>query len=58
MQFGIEESYPSISKDLLLKALTYAKTLVNMSDEEINIIMHSKSLSYLKENVRNIQKLK
>ena len=58
MQFGIEESYPSISKDLLLRALTYAKTLVNMSDEEINIIMHSKSLCYLKENVRNIQKLK
>ena len=30
MQFDIEEFYPSISKELLLKAMTYAKTLVNM----------------------------
>ena len=42
MQFDIEEFYPSISKELLLKAITYAKTLVNISDEEINTIMHSK----------------
>ena len=42
MQFGIEESYPSVSKELLLEALTYAKTLVNISDEEINTIMHSR----------------
>ena len=42
MQFDIEEFYPSISKELLLKAITYAKTLVNFSDEEINTIMHSR----------------
>ena len=35
MQFDIEEFYPSISKELLLKALTYAETY-----EEINTIMH------------------
>ena len=35
MQFDIEEFYPSISKELLLKAITYVKTLVNISDEEI-----------------------
>ena len=34
-QFDIGEFYPSISKELLLKAITYAKTLVNISDEEI-----------------------
>ena len=34
MQFDIEEIYLSISKELLLKAITYAKTLVNISDEE------------------------
>ena len=34
MQFDIEEIYSSISKELLLKAITYAKTLVNVSDEE------------------------
>ena len=42
MQLGIEEFYPSISKELLLKAVTYTKTLVNISDEEINTIMHSR----------------
>ena len=43
MQFDIEEFYPSISKELLLRAIiTYAKTLVNISDEEINTIMHSR----------------
>ena len=42
MQFDIEQFYPSISKELLLKAITYAKTLVNISDEEINTIMHSR----------------
>ena len=34
MQFDIEEFYPSISKELLLKAITYVKTLVNISDEK------------------------
>ena len=42
MQFDIEEFYPSISKEILLKALTYTKTLVNISDEEINTIIHSR----------------
>ena len=42
MQFDIEEFYPSISKELLLKVIKYAKTLVNISDKEINTIMHSR----------------
>ena len=42
MQFDIEEFYPSNSKELLVKAIKYAKTLVNISDEEINTIMHSR----------------
>ena len=42
MQFDIEEFYPSISKELFLKVITYEKTLVNKSDEEINTIMHSR----------------
>ena len=47
MQFHTEESDPWISKELLLKAVTYAKTLVNISDEEINNVMHSrKSLPF------------
>ena len=42
MQFDIEEFYPSMSKKLLLKAIKSAKTLVNISDEETNTIMHSR----------------
>ena len=37
-QFDFEELYPS--KELLLKAIMYAKTLVNINDVEIKIIMH------------------
>ena len=47
MQFDIEEFYPSISKELILKSITYAKTLVNTSDEEINTIMHSRIMHSL-----------
>ena len=42
MYFDIEEFYISISKELLLKALTCAKTLVSISDEEVNTILHSR----------------
>ena len=42
MQFDIEEFYPSISKELLLKPIIHTKTLVNISDKEINTIMHSR----------------
>ena len=42
MQFDIEEFYPSIAKGLLLKAITYAKTFSNISDEKINTILHSR----------------
>ena len=42
MQFDIEEFYPLTSKELLRKAVTYAKTLVNISDEKINIVIHSR----------------
>ena len=40
MQFDTEEFHPSISKELLLKAITSAKTLVNISDEKVDTIMH------------------
>ena len=43
MQFDIGDFYPSVSKELLLKAIKYAKTLVNISDEKINTIMHSRT---------------
>ena len=52
MQFNIEEFYRSISIELLLKAIVYAKTLVNISDEEIETIMHSRnSLLFNKRDI-------
>ena len=44
MQFDIEELYPSISKELLLKATTYAKTLANISDEESNVLKKTSTI--------------
>ena len=46
MQFDIEEFYPSISKDLLLKAIDYAKRFVNINDDETKTIMHSHLAHY------------
>ena len=56
MQFNIEEFYPSISKEVLQKAIKYASTLclnnVRISSEEINVIMHSrKSLLFDSNNI-------
>ena len=42
VQVDIEEFFLSISKELFLKVITYAKTFVNINDEEINTIMHSR----------------
>ncbi len=43
IQFDIEEFYPSISSGLLDKAITYAKTIVDITDLEVSIIKHSKT---------------
>ena len=42
MQFDMEEFYPSISKDLLLKVIDYTKRFVNINDDETKTIMHSR----------------
>ena len=42
MQFDIENFYPWVSNELLVKTLLYAKTLENIKDEEINTITRSK----------------
>ena len=52
MQFDIEEFYPSISKELLQKATNYASTSVRISNEKINLTMHSgKSLLFDINNI-------
>ena len=42
MQFDIKEFYPSISKDLLHKAIDYTKRFVNISDDKTKTIMQSR----------------
>ena len=44
IQFAIVEYYPSITEDLLKKALNFAKAEVNISDEEIDTIMKTKKV--------------
>ena len=42
MQFDIEKFYPSISIDLLLKAINYTKGFTNISNDETKTIMQSR----------------
>ena len=47
MQYEIEEFYPSISEDLLKKAINYARTFIDISSDEKETIMHcQKSLPF------------
>ena len=42
IQFDIESFYPSIKLETLIKALTWAQTIVNISPMEREIIMHAR----------------
>ena len=51
LQFDIEEFYPSISKDLLLKSLTFAEEFINIQETDKNIILHArKSLLFTNDD--------
>ena len=41
MQIEIEEFYPSSLKDLLMKAVNHAKSLLLSVKKEVNTVMHS-----------------
>ena len=48
--FYIVEFYPSISEDLLQRAIRFAKDHTNISDEKVGIMQHSrKSLLFSKD---------
>ena len=42
VSFNIVDYYPSISEALLNKAISWARTLVNIPDEHLTIIMHAR----------------
>ena len=51
IQFDIEEFYPSISKELLLNALNFAKSITTVSEEDEKVIFHSrKSMLFTSNN--------
>ena len=53
LSFDIIDFYPSISEDLLNKALSWATNLVTITDQQIKVIMHArKSLLFNKEKPR------
>ena len=47
MNFDIENFYPSISIDLFADAIRYAKTIVNINDDQLSIISSQEKLCYL-----------
>ena len=42
MKFDICDFYPSITEELLLKSIDFARQFVEISDNDLNIIMHSR----------------
>ena len=42
MKFDICDFYPSITEELLLKAIDFARQFVEISDKDVQIIMHSR----------------
>ena len=42
--FNIKDFYPSVSKELLTDALTFAGTIINLDDYDKKIIYHSRKL--------------
>lgn len=42
VQYDIEAFYPSITKDLLMQSINYAKSITIVKDEEIDIILHAR----------------
>ena len=50
VDFDVENFYPSISIDLFTDAISYAKTITNIDDDQLSIIMQSRKLYYLRTN--------
>ena len=54
MNFDIVDFYPSISEELLVKSINFAKKYTHISDDDINIILQSrKSFLFYKDTPWN-----
>ena len=56
MQLDIVEFYPSISKQLLSNAITYAQTIIDINPKIVDIIMHCRQSLLFAENSPWIKK--
>ena len=50
MNFNVENFYLSISIDLFTDAISYVKTITNINDDQLSIIMHSRKHLPLNNN--------
>ena len=57
MNFDVENFYPSISIDLFTDAISYAKTITNIDDDQLSIIMQSRKIYYLTTTNHGLKKL-
>ena len=48
-KFDIETFYPAITRKLFIKALDYAKQFIEISDEEIEILLNARKTFVTKD---------
>ena len=51
IQFGVNNFYSSITRGLMKKALEFAKTIVDIPDEELSVIMQSRKTLFFSKKV-------
>ena len=56
MKCDICDFYPSISEDLLNRSIEFARTFVNVSDENLNIVMHTRKCLLFSANEQRVKK--
>ena len=50
VNFDVENFYPSISIDLFTDTISYAKTITNIDDDQLSIIMQSRKTLLFNNN--------
>ena len=56
MVFDIESFYPSISKNLFIRAIQFARQITEIIDEAINLIMQDRKILLLNEGILWVKK--
>ena len=51
IQFGVNNFYSSITRGLMKKALEFAKTIADIPDEELSVIMQSRKTLFFSKKV-------